>query len=263
MSANSVHESADDGHEDDQDGDAGLTRRELKRKARREEMLDAAMSIVVNEGVNSLTIARLARELDAAVGALYRYFDSKQALIMALQRRAIEGFGEDLLKDLAAANAFLDAAGCNTRDDPTTTLFRVLVVYVAYLNDAHRAPARHNLMRMMMSQPTALLSDEEALKVEESVSPVIDSMNRLMEEAERSGALAPGDPSSRTYLAWAALHGLDYFRRRDRIVTQESIKFRSLSLAMIRTLLLGWGAPEQPLEDAFTLLRFNTRTSVV
>ncbi|MEL6182651.1 MAG: TetR family transcriptional regulator, partial [Myxococcota bacterium] len=87
MSANVIHDQED---EPASDSEEGMTRRELKRKARREEMLHAAMSIVVNEGVSALTIARLARELDAAVGALYRYFESKQALITALQRQAID-----------------------------------------------------------------------------------------------------------------------------------------------------------------------------
>ncbi|MFT7579966.1 MAG: AcrR family transcriptional regulator, partial [Myxococcota bacterium] len=61
-----------------------MDRRAQRRETRKQEMLDAAMGIVLDEGIEALTIARIAARLDAAVGALYRYFPGKEALIVGL-----------------------------------------------------------------------------------------------------------------------------------------------------------------------------------
>ena len=67
-----------------------LGRREANRRAREQAYLHAAMDIVSRDGLRSLTMLRLADEVDAAVGTVYTYFPSKGALIGELQREAIE-----------------------------------------------------------------------------------------------------------------------------------------------------------------------------
>ena len=64
-------------------------RSERRRKERSDRVLDAAMRLLVEEGAHALTIQRLAHDLDYAVGALYRYFPSKDALLADLQRKVI------------------------------------------------------------------------------------------------------------------------------------------------------------------------------
>ena len=44
----------------------------------------------MTEGFDALTMQRLADECDAAVGAVYRYFPSKGALVAEVQREAID-----------------------------------------------------------------------------------------------------------------------------------------------------------------------------
>ncbi len=44
---------------------------------------------MIAEGVEALTMARLARECDAAVGAVYRYLPGKSALLGGLQLRSV------------------------------------------------------------------------------------------------------------------------------------------------------------------------------
>ena len=72
------------------------TRRARRRAARRQEIVDAAMQLVLEDGLDGLTIARLAKEVDAAVGAIYRYFDGKEAVIVELQLLAVQRLVEQL-----------------------------------------------------------------------------------------------------------------------------------------------------------------------
>ena len=45
---------------------------------------------VAREGFDALTMQRLADQCDSAIGAVYRYFPSKGALVAEVQREAIE-----------------------------------------------------------------------------------------------------------------------------------------------------------------------------
>src|SRR6476646_5357281 len=55
----------------------------------REAVVDAALAVVDAEGVDALSMPRLARQLDAGVMTLYRYVQSKQELLDAVAMRAI------------------------------------------------------------------------------------------------------------------------------------------------------------------------------
>lgn len=52
--------------------------------------MDAALEILDEFGLQDLTIRRLARHLDAAAGAMYWHFPSKQALLGAVADRLLE-----------------------------------------------------------------------------------------------------------------------------------------------------------------------------
>jgi AcrR family transcriptional regulator len=60
------------------------TRRERIRDATVREIKDAARSMLVTDGIEALTLRAIAREVDLTAPALYRYFDSREELILAL-----------------------------------------------------------------------------------------------------------------------------------------------------------------------------------
>ncbi|MFD5867632.1 TetR family transcriptional regulator [Corynebacterium sp. NPDC060344] len=57
-------------------------------------IMDAAMGILDEYGLQDLTIRRLARHLDAAAGAMYWHFPSKQALLGAVADRLLAPLSE-------------------------------------------------------------------------------------------------------------------------------------------------------------------------
>jgi hypothetical protein len=65
--------------------------------------------------------------------------------------------------------------------------------------------------------------------------------------------LAPGDATERTYLAWAMQHGLDHFRKRDRLVAP-NFRTPMLQAVALRMLLAGLGASRGALDAAERLV---------
>jgi AcrR family transcriptional regulator len=78
-------------------------------------VVDAALALVDAEGVEALSMPRLARQIDAGVMTLYSYVRSKQELLEAVALRAI---GEVRLRDLHGhdASAILLEWGRGLRD---------------------------------------------------------------------------------------------------------------------------------------------------
>src|SRR5689334_22441312 len=54
---------------------------------KRNEILDSAQKLVFSKGYERLTIQDILQDLDISKGALYHYFDSKQAVLEALIER--------------------------------------------------------------------------------------------------------------------------------------------------------------------------------
>lgn len=97
-------------------------RRERSRKEMRSAILDAAGEIVAAEGVDGLTIRAVAQAVGYSPGALYEYFDSKEAILASLYFDGTDGLGTYCERAVAAlpegagAIAAIDALGHAYRD---------------------------------------------------------------------------------------------------------------------------------------------------
>lgn len=78
------------------------------QRARREHILDAALTCFARGGFHSTTMQMICREAGVSPGALYVYFDSKEALIAGLCERDRAEFAERFAS-LATAPDFLEA----------------------------------------------------------------------------------------------------------------------------------------------------------
>jgi AcrR family transcriptional regulator len=189
-------------------------RRRVRHDQRRQSYLAEAMRLVIEEGMEGLTIGRLASRMKASIGAVYRYFPSKEALIVSLQELAIADFEQFMagrLKELEPRLAAESSPGVRA-------LARLMAAFQAYIDHADVSPRSHRLVDTFLSFPEVILSDAEALSINQRlVAPILESYKRLLSEATAAGVLEPGDDLQRTHLAWACVHGLDHFRKRDRL----------------------------------------------
>jgi len=74
----------------------------MGRKAhfQHEEFLDAAVEIIAKEGLGALTIAALAKRVNAPVGSVYHRFPSRDALLAEVWLNIIEAFQSEFLVKL-------------------------------------------------------------------------------------------------------------------------------------------------------------------
>jgi AcrR family transcriptional regulator len=62
------------------------TRRQQQARLRREQLLDAALLVFADKGIDGASVKDIAKAADATAGLLYHYFDSKETLVAVLLR---------------------------------------------------------------------------------------------------------------------------------------------------------------------------------
>ncbi len=190
------------------------------------------MTIVIGDGLAGLTLGKVAKGLDVAVGGLYRYFPSKEDLVVGLQRRAAERFGMRLNSHLPAKPPTRGALAL---------LRHALAPFEFYACNAKADPLEHRLMDIMLSNLAPALDEHQARLVEGALGPILEQAQQGLELACEKGALTPGDGRQRTLLLWSATHGLGHLRSRDRLESGPH-QVDALRPAMFEALLIGFGA---------------------
>jgi AcrR family transcriptional regulator len=75
-------------------------------KDKRAAVLDAAMALIAEHGFHAAPMALIAQRAGVAAGTIYHYFDSKEAMIVALYARSKERMGEALLAHVDARQSY-------------------------------------------------------------------------------------------------------------------------------------------------------------
>ena len=202
--------------------------RERRRLANVERITQAAKEIVLAEGIDAISIKRVADDALYTPGALYRYFDSKDELISVVAVDLLGSLRERFSKVAAAAGE--------------DSLLSAAAQVLSYCQYAREEPHGFALLSGLVSGPTALIESNEVAR------PALDAMFATLEplglafaHATASGHLSPGDPAERSVVFFAAVQGLMMLRKLERIDTGMVRTDDFIGVAM-RTLLLGWSA---------------------
>jgi len=227
--------------------DNTLTKRQAKRLARTDQLLSTAMSMVGEMGLDAFSMHKLAAAMTLTVGALYRYFPSKGALVAALEMRVISE------TDGAMRNA-VKKIDAQCGDDPRDVhlMARVMATAYAYRARMHAAPEQMRLIGGLMSNPNALLSPSDAESVLKNMVTTLGTVREALDAAVAKGLLREGSSDRRAVLLWAALRGVAEIKKleqHDKHTFDEAVLFD----IALHSLLRGWGGDDELLAKAHDL----------
>jgi AcrR family transcriptional regulator len=223
-------------------------RRQLRRASRERELLDATLTLLAEDGAGSFTLQRLADRVDAAVGAIYRYFPSKEALLAALQAQVLGDLHRQLLAGLEAAST--DPAA--PRTGPSCFLRPLLWAARWYADLPAREPQRFHLLATAVGDPRPLVPLEQAALVLGAATPLFAQLEQRLAAATDAGALADGDHRQRAVMLWAALQGVVQLGKLTRVphALDGALAPAQLAAQLTHDLLRGWGASAAALTAA-------------
>jgi AcrR family transcriptional regulator len=179
--------------------------RARNRAAKRQAFVDVARSIIDTEGIDGLTMQRVATELDCGVGSIYRYFSSKDALVAAAHREQL-----DELRD-ALAGSETGSGAAAALDARAAALAAALVVGRRWIDAIDALPAEVRTARRLAVLPATRAATAE----------VVALLRAPLDDAVAVGALDPGDNTARVQVLLvgvvdavtvaAPVHGLELF----------------------------------------------------
>ena len=233
-------------------------RRQRRRAKRVESIVAAAMDLVVEQGFGGLTMTRLADALDLSAGALYRYFDSKDALVAELQRRGLTMIQSRFDQRRKTWSSTLPS------DPELAAVCELLLAARFYLDLARDEPQLQRWIAVSLSMPRRLTADLAAEHVAPAFSGLLLSVSELFHHAVSAGGLCRGHSLERTVIFWSSLQGVTSAGHLQRLAPQSQDGWYDvprLGDELTRTLLRGWGASTNTLEQAQAWLDCNLETT--
>lgn len=141
-----------------------------RKAALRQQILDAATSLVATGGFGALTIGAVAQQAGIATGAVYKHFESKAQLCADVFRLATE-------KEVAVVRETALAAG-----KPTERLLNAIEAFAA------RAIRGRRLAYALIAEPVDTLVDVERLRYRHAYAEIFQ---QLVEDGIRSKDFPP------------------------------------------------------------------------
>ena len=140
---------------------------------KREAIMTAALALFVERGFYGTAVPEIAERADVGAGTIYRYFESKEALVNAIYREQKLVFGR------LALEGFPSTA-------PMREQFRQLWTRMARFATEHR-----DAFIFIELHHHAPYLDDESRAVEQRM---IELFNRVVTSAQDRGEIRPGDP---------------------------------------------------------------------
>ncbi|MFI5976050.1 TetR/AcrR family transcriptional regulator [Streptomyces sp. NPDC051452] len=153
----------------------------------RAALLERAETVLAESGVAGLSLRGLARDLGVSHAAPARHFRDRQAVLDAL---VVSGF-TDLNRRMRAA-----------AEGPGPVQRRMADVGRAYVGFAIERAALLGLMF------TAKHEEGSGEELRQLAHTSLEIAARLLAEAQRGGAVRPGDPTRLAQVAFSTVHGL-------------------------------------------------------
>jgi AcrR family transcriptional regulator len=206
------------------------------RRRRTDAFLAAGLHIVTEDGIEALTMARLAAELDTAPGAVYRYFASKADLMAAIEANAI-----DQLQRSHDASVEPVAELVDERVDDAPAIVRLVTLGRWFCAAAQRYPEEVRLLQLVSARRSSTLTPEGAAGIAPSVLTLLAAVSATIDDAIDTGVIRPGDGLVRAIMWLMAFGGVAAAEDLEEYMP-EVLGGGRLARELNVDLLVGWGA---------------------
>lgn len=215
-----------------------MSRRQDRRERRKEEIVSVATEMITTAGIDSFSVNRLAEELELTPGALYRYFDSRDHILAAVEL--------EVLREFDAYFAAFEAQLAS--EEPLAHIVGLAFAYAAL---EELRPERFKLLSRFVSGPDPVVSDEAAESVLQPTLELLGRFATAYQAATDAGELDDELALQRAALTWSCVQGVLDRRKLNRF-THDLFDLEALLVDLLASLLVGWGADRAAVEHALT-----------
>ena len=213
--------------------------KEQFRLERHRDFLTAALRIVMSDGLQALTMQRLADEIGCGIGSLYRHFPSKDALIAELEREALDVVNTSFQLSQAHVAEVLDKRGIEHTG--MVALAKAVAATRFWVAAETVFPQEIELSRRMFTDPELHMDESDVARVLPAALRLLDMARQLLEDCNSTHALREGPAIQRAIVIVAGTTGVLMTSGLGRF-DESLFDGRMLATLMVHDLFLGWGA---------------------
>ena len=193
----------------------------IEKEAFRDRLCEAALDIFVEEGLEVLTMRRLAKELGVSAMTPYNYFENRQEIVQEILDRAYGKFATSQREAI---------------DQWAEPMENLIKLGEAYLRFAIDHPLQYSVLFLIQKHRPFQSMERRG----ESFLPLFDTVTQLVE----AGVLE-GDPGLIAHLLWSGKHGLISLKIAGRLMTEVSPPMEEMLSEMSERILRSFLKIEQ------------------
>jgi AcrR family transcriptional regulator len=164
-------------------------RKSRQKESTRQEILDAARDLFVNEGFDNVSMRKIAERVEYAPGTIYLYFKDKAEILDTLCEQTFE-------KLHARMEAIRQDSG-----NPLEGLRRGLRTYIQFGLDN----PNHYIVTFVLAKTRPEVHDGEGKKAGMSC---FECLQGVVHNCMEAGYVEAGDPAETAQAIWTAIHGV-------------------------------------------------------
>lgn len=166
-------------------------RREREKEALRQDILDAARELFVNEGYENVSMRRVAEKIEYSPTTIYLYFEDKASLLYAICEETFAGLAKR------------QEAITRTGDDPIDILRRSCRAYVDF---GLKYPNHYKLT--FINHPQHPRDEKRHLREESMGMKAYGNLRSNVEACIKAKKFRETDVEAVTQMMWAGGHGI-------------------------------------------------------
>ncbi|RLC33662.1 MAG: hypothetical protein DRH32_00600 [Deltaproteobacteria bacterium] len=173
-------------------------RRQKEKDQRKKQILDAARSVLYENGLAGASITRIAGLAELGVGTIYSYYQNKEEIFIALQQ---EG-----LKLLCAKLKAIDAA-------MTAPVEKLKQYAAAYLDFSRNNREYFDIINYFLTSPEVMFPKPLKDRIDSHGNNILQIVAGTIEDGIGAGLFADLDAARYAMILWGTLHGMLQFRK--------------------------------------------------
>lgn len=180
-----------------------VTKRELRKRTKQGQVLEHARNLIEENGASNLTMATLAKRMNASVGGLYRYYPSKESIYTALQRQSL-----DALR-LQIVSTHSDAAACGTLNWSL-----IPALFDSWTNFEQADPLSAMMLNQFTDTQQPVLELGQRTEIGTEILKIIDVLAQSINTLAKRNCLNEGNAHIRALQLWGLIFGFEQLKRR-------------------------------------------------
>lgn len=173
-------------------------RREREKQHRREQILNAARTLLFTEGFNKTSVNKISKKAELSIGSIYFYFKNKEDIFSALEQEGLE---------------ILYASIQSEARDIADGVERLRKGAAVYYQFSRTHSDYFDVINYFLSDPQIFFSHDVNAAIDSKAATILGFIADIVRDGVARGVFEEPQPGNYAVFFWASLHGLIQIRK--------------------------------------------------